>query len=279
MKKKLYRGMGADKSKFDLRTFAYVPDKAAMTGGVRYTAKDIEDQSSVGICTAISMTQNAKKALGTKFSADFQYLMQKKFIDKNWTEGSSALSALKVAYNYGFLKDKDWTFTTQSDRDKGYSSYIKKLQKVSSKDIAALILKAKENKITGYASVPVDRDMMANAISESKSGIIVRYLIGKEWWTAPVEPLRPPVKPLSGHLVTNCNYAGNSVRTANTWGASWADKGTAYSLLDQYKPTEAWIPYYAKAPKNIEKKQEELTMTKGQIMEAMQKLLEMLKLV
>jgi hypothetical protein len=69
---------GAKPSPYDIRTFAYVPSGIPVSGGTRYTPKDIEHQHKVGICTAISTTQNARKALGKKFSSEFQYLMQKK---------------------------------------------------------------------------------------------------------------------------------------------------------------------------------------------------------
>lgn len=77
------RATGAGESPYDLRTFAYVPSGIPNKGGKRYSPSDIEDQHRVGICTAISTTQNARKALGTKFSADFQYLMQKKLDRKS----------------------------------------------------------------------------------------------------------------------------------------------------------------------------------------------------
>lgn len=53
---------GADESPYDVRTFAYVPSGVPVSGGVRYSPKDIEDQHKVGICTAAAMVQNAQKA-------------------------------------------------------------------------------------------------------------------------------------------------------------------------------------------------------------------------
>lgn len=240
---------GALESKIDLRDFTYVPDKANWKGGKRYEPEDIEDQSRVGICTAISLTQNARKATGVKYSADFQYLLQKKYIDLNWNEGSSARSALKVASKYGLLPEK--YFKYKISRKQSYSKYIKELQKISQADIDKLLKRC--IKIKGYASVPVDRDMIANAIDESEAGLIVRFVLGSEWWTKPIEPLRPPKTVVSGHLTIMSNYNGNSYRIANTWGDDWADKGTAYSLLKDYAPTEAWIVYYNETTKALEK--------------------------
>lgn len=242
-------GTGALPSKTDLRDFTYVPDKANWKGGTRYEPEDIEDQSRVGICTAISLTQNARKATGVKYSADFQYLLQKKYIDLNWEEGSSARSALKVASKYGLLPEK--YFKYKISRKQSYAKYIKQLQAIPQEDIDKLLKRC--IKIKGYASVPVDRDMIANAIDESEAGLIVRFVLGSEWWTKPIEPLRPPKTVISGHLTIMSNYTGGSYRIANTWGDDWADKGTAYSLFKDYAPTEAWIVYYNETTKALEK--------------------------
>lgn len=259
---------GAESSQYDIRDFAYKPSGVPYKGGTRYTPEDIEDQHKVGICTAISFTQNARKALKTKFSADFQYLLQKKYIDGNWNEGSSLSSALKVGQKYGLLPEKHWTLTKESDRKLSYDKYIKKLQAVTDKDIEKLLKKA--IKITAYAKVPVDRDFMAQAILESKAGILCRFALGKEWWTKPIEPLQPPTVVISGHAVTECNYAGSSFRIANTWGTDWADNGTAYRLQGQYKPTEAWAVYYADVPDAIQAQIDSRKEPRGTILDIIQ---------
>jgi hypothetical protein len=274
---------GAEPSTIDLRDFTYKPDKAALTapqkGGERYQAEDIEDQSRVGICTAISVTMNARKALGKKFNADFQYLIQKKFFDKNWNEGSSARSALHSTYTYGLLPEEEWTHTTQADRKLSYSKYIAKLKAIPESEIARLLAIAARHKyLTGYAQVPVDRDKMFSAIDESQAGLIVRYNVGREWYTAPIEPLRAPLSIISGHLITMCNYDGMSYRLANSWGDDWADKGTAFSNLRSYQPTEAWIPYYASLPPAIEDQKKQLESLYGQMLALLQKMVALLDL-
>ena len=251
---------GALKSPLDVRTFSY-PTKTynKQKGGKRYDTADIENQSKVGICTAIHLTQNAKKATGIRYSADFQYLMQKKYFDANtsigWKEGSSIFHALKVAKGIGLLPEKDWKWTTQADRNLPYHEYIKKLQTVPENEIARLILIANKHKIKAYSSIPVTRDAMAAAIDNSKAGILARFLIGQEWWTDKngnrtweknaIQPLRKSKKVISGHAVIESNYSGNSFRIANTWGPEWADLGTAYYLLREYSPTECWIVWYS----------------------------------
>lgn len=268
-------GTGGLSSPFDIRTFAYEPTKANIKGGLRYNPEDIEDQWSVGICTAISTTQNARKATGKKYSADFQYLLQKKFIDKNWNEGSSLSSALKVAKNYGFLPEELWTFTTEKDRKLSYEKYIAKLKKVTDSDIDAL-LKKTVKVLKAYAKVPTDRDSMANAIDESSAGILTRYSLGNEWYRKPIEPLRPPKEVISGHAVTDSNYNGESFRIANTWGTDYADKGTAYRIHSQYKPTEAWLPYY-EVPNHVEEQLKKRVALLGKLADLLQQLLELTK--
>lgn len=269
---------GAESSPYDIRTFAYVPSGVPVSGGVRYAPEDIEDQHRVGICTAISTTQNARKALKKKFSADFQYLMQKKR-QGNWDEGSSLSHALWVAKNIGFLEEKDWTFTTEKDRKLSYDKYIVKLQKVTDAQIEKLKVLASKNKILAYASVPIDRDLMASAIIESEAGVLTRYALGNEWWKAPIEPLRPPKQVISGHAVTDSNYNGGSFRIANTWGTDWADKGTAYRLHAQYRPTECWIVHYNKVPKVVQEQLDSRTELQGKVLNALQEVIRLYQLL
>lgn len=255
--------LGARESKHDPRTvkheemttLAVPPD---ITGGYDYLPTDIEHQHKVGICTAISLTQNAAKALGRKFSADFQYLLQKKYYDGDWTEGSSIFNALKVGLNYGFLPVELWTYTTEADRNLPYNEYIAKLKEVSDSDVHSLILQCVDYRLTGYASVDVtDPIALTKAISDSKAGVLCRYSVGKEWYTAQdgriswatadIDPLRAPVEANSGHAITLAKYDFSNLLNgvvANTWGATWNKEGLGDIVWDNYKPTEAWIPYY-----------------------------------
>ena len=245
---------GSYKSPFDIRTYTYKPTKATHSGGERYPIKYIDHQYKVGICTSISLTMNVHRATGTKYSPDFQYLLQKKYFDKNWKEGSSAYSSVKMAYEYGMLPSKYWRKTKISDRNRSYKSYIKKLQSISDKEIEELLKKC-EFPVKGYAKLKgTKRDYLAMGINENESGLVVRYSLGNEWWTNPIEPLRSPKKYISGHLVNLTNFTGDSFRIANSWGKDWADKGTAYHLHKQYRPTEAWAVFYKDIPKEVNKK-------------------------
>jgi hypothetical protein len=270
-------GTGAKESPYDLRTFAYVPTGVPNTGGVRYTQKDIEHQHKVGICTAISLTQNARKARHIRYSADFQYLLQKKFLDKNWDEGSSIFHALKAARTYGLLPEKYWKHTTLEDRKRPYSAYVKKLQAVSDTEIERLLKLAERHKITAFSKVPVDRDFMAQAIIESEAGLLTRYVIGKEWWRQPIEPLKPAKDPISGHAVIESNFDGDSFRIANTWGSDWATNGTAYRLHSNYRPTEAWLVHYGEAPETVQQQLDARNTNLAKVVDILQQVIVLYK--
>ena len=273
---------GAVVSPYDVRTFAVRAKAYAIdSGGVRYGPEDIQDQHRVGVCTAASEGQNAKKATKMEYSMDFLYLCQKKYYDKNWDEGSSAFHALKAAHQIGLLPLSQWKWTTESDRKLSYSEYIKKLQAVPDAEIERLKLIASRYKIKGYSKIATDRDSLAKYINESAAGIIARFVIGTEWWTPPIEPLRQPKSVISGHLVTISNFVGNSFRIANTWGNKWADKGTAYFLLNETKPTEAWAVWYhdQELPEEVQKQLDSRATIYGRILNLIQEILKLLPLL
>lgn len=270
------RSTGALRSPYDIRTFTYKPTKGNHKGGQRWEPKDIEDQHTVGICTAISMVMNAQKHYGIRFSPEFQYLMQKRLYDSKtsigWGEGSSIFHALKVGKNVGFLPIEKWTYTDENDRKLSYSKYIKKLQSIPEKDIEDLIEEASKYKISAYASIPVDIDVRKNALDEN-GGLLSRFVVSSSWWTKPIEPLKFGKPPYTGHAVNDTNYTGMSFRLANSWGIDWADKGTAYYLWDQYKPTESWAVWYEEIPKEIEKQKAEREAIIGRILDYLQKII------
>lgn len=256
------KSFGAFESPIEEETVIH-PTKAtvpAVRGGTQYGPEDVDDQSQVGICTADSFAQNASKTLGYKVSADFQYLLQKKYVDGNWDEGSSILSALKVGVRYGMLPASAWTFTTQADRDAGYAVYVAKLQAITNVQIDGLLALCND-KLTGYGQVTdLSTNGLANAILDSKVGILCRYSVGPEWYTAPdgtitwnaayIDPIRPPTAAdvIDGHAI-NCNYFDFEANPdefihANTWGIDWDLVGDCHIVNSEYPPTEAWIPYY-----------------------------------
>lgn len=245
-------GTGAHESAFDHRTWQHPLDLAAPlnTAGVVYTPKDIEHQHNVGICTGISLVQNAQKANGKKYSPDFQYLLQKKLIDPNWVEGSSIFAALKVGKTVGFLPRELFTWVTEEDRKLPYAQYIAKLQSIPNAEVARLSSLCVD-KLAGYAQLPVDLVSLAHGVSDSKAGILCRYEVGKEWWTPSwltkdIDPLRAPQQIVSGHAIGQTYFEAEEVMftLANTWGTDWNAQGNAHVYPSSYSCTEAWIPYY-----------------------------------
>lgn len=250
-------GLGAVESEQDIRTIKHedytTTDMPLVSGGIDYLPTDIQHQHKVGICTAISLTQNRAKANGKRYSADFQYLLQKKYLDGNWTEGSSIFNALKVGKKYGFLPEYLWTHTIEQDRFLSYEQYIAKLKAIDEGEINRLIALCVD-KIDGYASVDVsDTQKLAKAILDSNAGILCRYGCGQTWWTnkdggiswqpKDINPLRKPVPYTSGHAInmSKFDYTEKPMQVlANSWGVEWCNYGNADINWSNYAPTEAW---------------------------------------
>jgi len=245
-------GTGAIESKVDPRTIRHedvaMGGAPLVSGGVAYLPEDIEHQHYVGICTAISLTQNRAKANGRKYSAEFQYLCQKKYYDGNWTEGSSILNALKVGKNIGFLPAELWTATTEQDRLLPYFQYVAKLRVIPDSEVLRLINLCVD-KLPGYASVDVtDPQKIAQAINDSDAGILCMYRAGDTWFIPSwlpkdINPLRKPNPWTSGHAITMSMFDYTSAlmqKLANTWGTLWDLLGNADINWSNYPMQEAW---------------------------------------
>lgn len=273
---------GANASPYDIRNFKYEGVYTNQVGGYKYLDKEILDQSKVGICTSISLIENANKSLGTKYSPDFQYLLQKKYFDRNWDEGSSIFSALKMAKTFGFLPKKYFDkYIKQEDRDLPYYKYVKKLQSISDLEITELLTKC-EKRLVAYESVPIKRDSLASAIDNSSAGILVRFNIGEKWWKPSwkekdINPLQPTTQGIiTGHAVTTCYFFGELFTLANSWGKEWCRNGSADFFLSQYAPTEAWIPYYDIMPDSVQKKIDKQKTIMYKTIEVLQKMISIL---
>ena len=238
------RAFGAQPSPHDQRTIVHAVTAVAplVTGGIIYTPEDHLNQWYVGICTAIAVVQNRRKLKAREYSWDFQYLLQKKYYDQGWYEGSSIFSSLKIARAYGFLPAELWTHTTIEDLKLPYAEYIEKLKAIPDSEIERLIGLCVD-KIPGYAAVDVnDPQALAKAINDSEVGILCRYEVGAEWY-APSDPLKPPVQRIGAHAIgmTYFNYVVNvDQKLANTWGG-WNGDGNANVDWNTYKPSEAWV--------------------------------------
>lgn len=245
-------GTGAHISEVDPRTIQLgdmaIAETPLIKGGVEYLPEDIEHQHRVGICTAISRVQLRQKQTGKKYSPEFQYLCQKKFFDLAWYEGSSILSANKVAKNIGFLPADLWTHTTEADRYLPYSQYIAKLQAIPDTEIERLKGLCVD-KIAGYATVNVnDAQAVAKAVEESNSGILCRYGCQSNWWlpswkAKDIDPLRYAPE-TSGHaiILSSFDYTLDFIqKLANTWGIDWCLQGSAHINWSNYPMNEAWV--------------------------------------
>lgn len=264
----------------DIRNFKYAPtldmagDPNLWEGGEKWEDIYIDDQHNVGICTGIGLTMKAKRHFGIDFSPDFQYLLQKKYKDGNWTEGSSAYHAILVGYQYGLLPKSEWKHTTENDRKLSYSKYIKKLQAIPDNEIERLLKIAKQYKVTAFAQTPINRDAMAAATLKC-DGLLVRFDIDESWYTRNMgdnDKLSMHTKATSGHIVNDTRFAGGSRRIANSWGTDWADEGTAYYLYNEMRPTEAWSVWFGEIPSEIQKQKEERERLMGLLKDALQQL-------
>lgn len=283
-----YRATGAFPSPKDFRNFKYSPklDLGVATqlyeGGEVWGPEYIDDQHAVGICTAIALTMKAKRHFKINFSPDFQYLLQKKFYDSKtplgWAEGSSAYHAILVGYNYGFLPRMEFDkWITEADRKLSYSKYIKKLQAIPDEEIDKLLEIAKEYKVSSFAEVPLSRDTLATATLKS-DGLLARFVIDESWWTVNIgdrDKLVNTGYKKSGHIVNDVRFAGTSRRIVNSWGPKWSKDGTAYYLLNEMYPSEAWSVWFGDSPlpDEIEKQKAEKEKLIGQLKKILQQLL------
>lgn len=285
---------GALASPFDVRTFTYdlAKDDIEIVPyeiGERWSIEH-ENQFKQGICTSEAIVGRAEEHYNknghekVQFSDDFQYLLQKRFIDKNWSEGSSAFAALKAAHTYGLLREEHWTHTTTSDKKNlSYFEYSYKLKNVPASEVDRLIAIALSEgyKPKAYAQCKnVSRDTLASAIQSSGS-LICRFVIGSEWYREPIEPLRSPSdkQRASGHLVNISKITGKSYRMENSWGDLWGDKGSAYGFLGgtagepTHTPTEAWQVWFDDVPQQIQEQIDRKEKLIGQILDLVQKLI------
>lgn len=281
-----YKATGGLKSPYDPRVFKYAPkvDYAASIelwqGGNNWDGKHIDDQHNVGICTSIALTMKAGRYFDKDFSPDFHYLIQKKFFDKDaaigWGEGSSAYHSILVGYHYGFLPRELFTkWITEKDRKLSYSKYIKKLQAIPDEEIDKLLKIAKQYKVTAFAQTPVNRDALAAATVKC-DGLIVRFTIDETWYSSNLkqsDKLTYNGRNQSGHIVNDYKFAGNSRRIVNSWGTNWSGDGTAYYLLNEIRPSEAWSVWFGEFPPEIQQQIEDKNKIIGQLKEVLHTLI------
>lgn len=223
----------------------------------------INMQGFLGICTAEAVKQRVeylyfiKTGKYVQLSAAFLYIVGKLFVDKNKDEGSSAFTMLTAAMTIGVCTEE--TFPTDYNLD--YASFIN--QQIPQSAWA----EAANYKINTIIPISVDKFLLQAAIAKY-GPVIVRFEVGKEWYTAPdgsssweakdILPLRPPAEVIDGHLCLADAYVNDSVGTfenPNSWSEKWAEPNVGRGVFhfSTYKPTEMWVATLDSAPDNSPK--------------------------
>lgn len=265
-------GTGAYRSKKDKRdikdphlslatpySLSYATDFPGFTGS-DISLLDSRYQKKLGVCVAAAIVTIVeylhwkKTGIYTKLSVAFLYQVIKKYIDGNRTEGTSPRSGLKAAVKYGICKEE----TMPTDYDLSHDQFID--QKIPDNAWT----EALEYAPGGYLSIPVERSLLAAAIS--KYGMVLaRYECGDTWWIPSwfpkdIFPLKKPSVVVSGHLVANHSYDFLKDIKAwfsflNWWSGAWGNRGRGEHFLDDYAPTEVWaitlestMPYKESTP-------------------------------
>lgn len=243
---------GAFESKKDERT---VRNEDVSKGGalpisdVKIFSLPHVNQNKVGICTACAVVQVAEKELwddGFRGSIEWLYKMGKVLVDKNMTEGSSALTMLKTAQKYGIPSEEKFP----SNTNRSYSDFMK-----DTNITEAMLADAALHKIPGYAAVGLNEGDLMSAIFSSKGGLVTRMTTGAQWYTdingnvswnkKDIEPLRATTQSQGGHLIAQVGYdssKGLYLKDRNSWGDVWCDKGDVHMFYETIKRdfTEAW---------------------------------------
>lgn len=215
------------------------------------------NQRAIGICTAADLVDLARLIWGIEFSASFTYWGGKGY-DGDLKEGSSNLSMLRYAKNVGFLpltmdptgNDTHGTYADFLARKKTYSDFDRSV--------------ANTYRITGYAICPLDPIGFAQALANSKYGLITRMSVGDNfyrpsWLKSDLELLKAPNPSDGGHSIKVIGYDGldfKQTRTLrNSWGGVgnptlddgtiWCGDGNIKYEYDTQKPfvTEAYVVY------------------------------------
>lgn len=265
---------GAFPSPHDPRNYIHENsyDKVTLIEPVKeilYKNTDILHQRKIGKCTASAIIQLVNKKHKKKFSDDFQYLLQKKFYDKNWEEGSSLAAGCFIGKNYGFLPIDNFPSITDAEPGITYPQYVEKLKQITDEEINRLIAISKKYRLKGYAVVDESsKEAVAKALSDSEVGLYCRYEVTPDWYTdekgivtwdfARISPLRNNGRVLSGHAIgaTGYNYTtpDRVYRLTNTWGATYGDTGSVYANHSVVAMKEARILYFDSVPENVQPK-------------------------
>lgn len=228
-------------------------------GGKKIKPECILDQNRVGICTAISNVQAVFDRTGARYSEDFQYLIQKKYFDGAWYEGSSVLNSLKASLKYGYLPKAIFDGYFARNENEDYATYSARLKTIADNEtLMQLLLSKCEFPLKGFTQLQNNLPAIAEAIFDQDNIVLVRYTCGSSWfykiinairyscWEGEnIEPITDPIGtatfPLTGHAVSLPYINNGIIETGNTWSKNWCLDG--HAKLD-YMPTEAYKMYF-----------------------------------
>jgi hypothetical protein len=264
MNKNYYLNGGAIESEKDNRT---IKEKSSLLdyfsfpkdGGKAIKLECILDQHRVGICTAISNIEIVYDRTGIRYSEDFQYLLQKKYFDGGWFEGSSVFNSIKASHKYGYLRKEIFDQFFQRNPNEDYANYSARLKSIADNETMMTDLLARcEKKMQGYTKLDNTLPAIAKAIDDTENGVLARFTCGWSWfyklingvtrncWDGEViEPISEPVAlstfPITGHAVSLPFYKMGGLFVGNSWGIGWCKDG--HANID-YMPTEAYKLYF-----------------------------------
>lgn len=214
------------------------------------TVNDLCDQRKNGICTMCGVRMAAENHFhdGVRLDEYWGYLMGKTLIDDpkfgSHFEGSSALTMLKVATNYG-IPEKKFCETYKLKTNGTYSEFIGWFNtKYGGKIPNGILENAAKHKIPGYFRIATDQSKgspsaleIINEINKGKV-IVSRFALGKNLHTdkkgkytrkaKDLLPVRAPEKKESGHIMTINEYwkEGEELGGPNSWSRMWCPDNT-----------------------------------------------------
>lgn len=174
----------------------------------------------------------------TALSPRFLYALIKK-ADGDTNEGTAIRNGLKVISSQGICTEA----TYPSDYPDMSHAEFMDITKVP----PLAFDEAMYYRDTSYASVPVDKDSLKQAIM-SGNGVIARVVIDSQWYTpswleSDILPLKAPLtQSLGGHAIWVTGFDGDRFYFRNSWSPSWGVQGNGYFDWATYSSalTEAW---------------------------------------
>lgn len=215
---------------------------------VDISAIPIEDQKKIGCCVGCA-AMKYKQVLDYKdtgkvlpLSFRFAYALAK-CRDGYSGEGTYPRLVAKNIKEDGISTDE----TCPNDSSLPHEDFV--FQRIENNIPISAKDEAYRAKTSGYAFVPIDKESIKQAVFNN-SGLIMLARIGREWYTdkdgirtydkTKLLPIQPPNQVLSGHEVYVYGYrevgSDLEIHFINSWTKDWADNGTGYILLSQYKP-------------------------------------------